>query len=58
MELVPKAVTDGPASSSYARRRSKVVAVRAVEVDTAISYDLLLGHRRALVRLSESYFVR
>lgn len=47
MELVPKAVTDGPASSSYARRRSKV-AVRAVEVDTAISYDLLLGHRTAL----------
>ena len=28
MELVPKAVTDGPASSSYARRRSMVVAVR------------------------------
>jgi hypothetical protein len=34
MQLVPKAMTDGPASSSYARRRSRVVAVRAVEVDT------------------------
>jgi hypothetical protein len=48
MQLVPKAMTDGPASSSYVRRRSRVVAVRAVEVDTRQLPFTAIIHRNGI----------